>query len=542
MRHELSHPPSTPAQPLGLPLAPRPDALPGNRSRLRVLCVSDDPDHAELVHFALEQIPVLSVDFRCERILSRAVEIPAVSPVDAVFIDVGPRSVNSPSLALATEVALVCSIRETGYRGLLVVLTVETDLATVIELEDAGADACLRRRDLRPERLEQIIRTAAPHRFRGQHDFLHTTPTQPDDLFTSFGVRAVSSADPRGVLTDACRTVANALTIDLVGAFELDAARQVLVLVAGHGWEEGDIGTLELASSKAGEPAVETLTGSHRVVRGISTAIQVGGHSWGVLAAFSRSVRRVLPREIRFVATVARLAGAAFERERAEARQRRAAVTLAAEIAYLLRQPLQAIRLQAALLLGNGLGIPERQAVEKIEKETRRCDHVLGQALGLATSTRESSALGSLNDAVHEAVVAALAYAQRPVDLIENLAPDLPLVDLEPAAVEQLTISLLVNAIEASPEHGPVTVRTSAAPGGVRLTVEDRGCGIDAGVRERMFEPFVTTKQKISQNGLGLSVVRRIVQHLQGTIDVESARGRGTSISIQFPLAIGAQP
>lgn len=120
-------------------------------------------------------------------------------------------------------------------------------------------------------------------------------------------------------------------------------------------------------------------------------------------------------------------------------------------------------------------------------------------------------------------------------------------VRAEASQLEQVLFNLAVNAREAMPTGGRLTVAATIVDvqGGealrrvARLIVSDTGRGIDPGVRERMFEPHVTTKTAAESAGLGLSVVKTVVDRLGGAIDVISARGVGTTFVVDLPLAGG---
>lgn len=127
------------------------------------------------------------------------------------------------------------------------------------------------------------------------------------------------------------------------------------------------------------------------------------------------------------------------------------------------------------------------------------------------------------------------------------------LVHADPSQLEQVIFNLAVNAREAMPAGGRLTMAVTTAelridlgsgapPRRVaRLIVSDTGRGIDPSVRERMFEPHVTTKAAaFGTSGLGLSVVRAVVDRLGGDIDVLSAPGVGTTFVIDLPRASGA--
>ena len=132
------------------------------------------------------------------------------------------------------------------------------------------------------------------------------------------------------------------------------------------------------------------------------------------------------------------------------------------------------------------------------------------------------------------------------IELVVELADDLGLVKMDPAQVQQIILNLVLNARDAMPDGGRVTVytRNLSGPGRdgnqfldawIALTVSDTGCGMDEKTRARLFEPFFTTKKPGQGNGLGLATVYRIVTHEGGTIEVESETGKGTRVVVHLP-------
>jgi PAS domain S-box-containing protein len=108
----------------------------------------------------------------------------------------------------------------------------------------------------------------------------------------------------------------------------------------------------------------------------------------------------------------------------------------------------------------------------------------------------------------------------------------------DPGQVELVVLNLAVNARDAMPDGGTLTIATAAAAdGGVVLSISDTGCGMDEKVKGHLFEPFFTTKAPGSGTGLGLSTVYGIVKQSGGSISVESAPGAGTTIAVSFPPA-----
>jgi hypothetical protein len=106
----------------------------------------------------------------------------------------------------------------------------------------------------------------------------------------------------------------------------------------------------------------------------------------------------------------------------------------------------------------------------------------------------------------------------------------------DPGQVELAVVNLAVNARDAMPDGGTLTIATAgAADGGVVLRISDTGCGMDERVKSHLFEPFFTTKALGAGTGLGLSTVYGIVKQSGGSISVESARGAGTTVAVSFP-------
>ena len=127
------------------------------------------------------------------------------------------------------------------------------------------------------------------------------------------------------------------------------------------------------------------------------------------------------------------------------------------------------------------------------------------------------------------------------VGLVRDLSGDLPRIVADPAQLNQVLVNLVVNAIQAMPEGGTLTIRTRATDDHVVLRVEDNGVGMSEEVLEQVFLPFFTTKDIDEGTGLGLPVVHGIVTSHGGTIDVQSAVGRGTRFEIRLPVTNAAE-
>jgi PAS domain S-box-containing protein len=123
------------------------------------------------------------------------------------------------------------------------------------------------------------------------------------------------------------------------------------------------------------------------------------------------------------------------------------------------------------------------------------------------------------------------------VELIADLDETAGFIRIDPGQLEQVLVNLAINARDAMPNGGTLTLRTRGRPGHVRIEVIDTGAGMDKATQARAFEPFFTTKPDGEGTGLGLATVKSIVEQAGGTIDVLSEPGRGAAFSIEFPLS-----
>src|SRR5262249_4099403 len=124
------------------------------------------------------------------------------------------------------------------------------------------------------------------------------------------------------------------------------------------------------------------------------------------------------------------------------------------------------------------------------------------------------------------------------IELKPYLPADLPAVLLDRDRFKQVLLNLLLNAAEAMPDGGELTLLAAPEGDGVRLEVIDTGIGMGPETREKIFRPFYTTKP--GGNGMGLATGRKIVHAHGGRIDVQSERGRGTKFTIWLPAAVPA--
>jgi two-component system cell cycle sensor histidine kinase/response regulator CckA len=224
---------------------------------------------------------------------------------------------------------------------------------------------------------------------------------------------------------------------------------------------------------------------------------------------------------------------------------------LAAGIAHDFNNIMTIIQGHASLLLSSAL--PERDAAESLKKVSVAAERAASLTRQLLTFSRKQVMQPRLLD-LGQIVSSVSRMLQRLLGetiLLEcHYAPDSPAIYADAGMMEQIILNLAVNARDAMPKGGKLTISIStldlddaaahrnaeARPGRfVCLTVRDTGCGMDAATLGKIFEPFFTTKEIGKGTGLGLSMVYGIIKQHRGWIEVASELERGTTFEIYFP-------
>ncbi|HET6572587.1 MAG TPA: ATP-binding protein, partial [Fimbriiglobus sp.] len=181
-------------------------------------------------------------------------------------------------------------------------------------------------------------------------------------------------------------------------------------------------------------------------------------------------------------------------------------------------------------------GEPTRALADEVLDAGNRAANLTRQLLAFSRQRFVAPAPLDLNETVAGTAGLLRRLIGEDVTLVTELSPDAPWVLAEAGLIEQVLMNLAINARDAMPKGGTLTVRTAAAPGGLaRLTVVDTGVGMDEATQARVFEPFYTTKPVGQGTGLGLATVYGVVQTLGGVIRFTSERGRGTVFEVDLP-------
>jgi signal transduction histidine kinase len=204
--------------------------------------------------------------------------------------------------------------------------------------------------------------------------------------------------------------------------------------------------------------------------------------------------------------------------------------------------------LQVITLCGNELGelLPAehrgRALVAELLEATSSASVLAKQILAFGREHGGAAPSISLGEVVSGIAPIVRRAVGPKIDVVLDVAPDAPRVAISPGQVEQLVLNLALNARDAMPDGGHLTIGVRERRDGgngprTELSVTDTGSGMGPEVQRKMFDAFFTTKSGTGGSGLGLAVVQRIVQQGGGHVAIESEVGSGTTVRIDFPNA-----
>jgi two-component system NtrC family sensor kinase len=173
-----------------------------------------------------------------------------------------------------------------------------------------------------------------------------------------------------------------------------------------------------------------------------------------------------------------------------------------------------------------------------IEKEAQRCKTIVENLLKFSRRSPEKFATLNINQVIED-TLAILSHQlmMKKIEVKKGLASGLRAVEGNANQLQQVFTNIILNAQQAMPHGGELSIITKGKDDRVEVRLSDTGCGIPPENRDKIFDPFFTTKIDWKGTGLGLSVSYEIVQNHQGRIGVESQAGRGTTFIITLPVA-----
>jgi len=213
---------------------------------------------------------------------------------------------------------------------------------------------------------------------------------------------------------------------------------------------------------------------------------------------------------------------------------------LAAEFAHEIKSPLSVITMQAALIQRQ-LGTENRQVAQDMARIIKQSKRIGEMAQNLLEYSRRAPLTREVTD-IHQIIEESLTFTsylltKRGITVERHFDHSLPPISIDPSQMEQVFLNLIVNAAQATPYEGKLTVSTRRVGDEVHISFADTGCGIPAENLDKIFEPYFTTKPRGEGTGLGLYVCRNILTKHGGTIEVESEVDVGTTFTIKLPFS-----
>jgi PAS domain S-box-containing protein len=336
--------------------------------------------------------------------------------------------------------------------------------------------------------------------------------------------------------------------------------------IPGRVWEQGfPIWVRDMADNPTLlRSAVAAQAGLHGA---FGFPIRVGGEVEGVIEFFSQQIQESDEDLLKMMADIGLKIGQFCERKRAEealrhteaqlrqSQKMEAIGRLAGGVAHDFNNLLTVIRGYSELMLSRlSPGEAMRREVEEVKKAADRAAGLTKQLLAFSRRQVVSAKVVDLNEIVQN--MDGMLRRLVGEDLIEvwtNLEPNLWPIKADPGQIEQVIMNLTVNARDAMPNGGRLTIETRnltvaretrfgkvvlGEGAYVMLVIKDSGHGMSEEVQAHLFEPFFTTKESGKGTGLGLSTVYGIVRQSGGVIGIESQLGQGTTCTIFFPRAV----
>jgi len=212
---------------------------------------------------------------------------------------------------------------------------------------------------------------------------------------------------------------------------------------------------------------------------------------------------------------------------------------LAAGIAHEINNPLTSVLTFSSLLLRKAEE-GQREKLEIIVKETTRCREIVRGLLNFARQSEPKKELCEVNRIIEAALSLTknqLKVSEKKIS-VETELGDLPSVHIDPNQMLEVFVNIIINAVDAMPQGGTIRVHSARLKSEpfIEIRFSDTGCGIPKENLEKIFDPFFTTKEAGKGTGLGLAVIYGIVERHNGSIDVESEVGKGTTFIVKLPI------
>ena len=289
----------------------------------------------------------------------------------------------------------------------------------------------------------------------------------------------------------------------------------------------------------------------------LSVPLLFGGQALGAVNVYKAQVYNFSNEEIRILSALAELSGPAIEKarlyehiinmeEELRKNEKLSAIgLLAAEVAHEIRNPLTVMKMMFhSLDLKFPAKDPRTRDAKIMGEKMEHLNKIVGQILNFARTTEPVFAPVDVNQLIDDlALLVRHKLRNQNVEFVRQLAPDLPPVSGDAAQLAQVFLNLTLNAAEAMPNGGRLTIRSRLSPSDAKekaqLLVEfkDVGEGMSRQQQERAFSSLLSTT-KAHGTGLGLALVKRVVETHRGELQIKSKLGKGTTISVVLPVVV----
>lgn len=381
-----------------------------------------------------------------------------------------------------------------------------------------------------------------------------------------FSRRALVCEEVSQLLNEAVQSVADTLRVDFVVIWERSPEDDSLLLRAGCGWRQELIGQLTWHACLT--PCAEgntfpcsafaerkwrghcdrcsPLLHEHNVQSGVCIVIQGDARPFGMIGAYTAQPRKFSRDETHFLQDIALEITLAVERCRVEQRRRdqetlRAdqmalVAQLATGVAHEIRNPLTSIK----MLVQSNQELDSDQPLSQddlriIEGEIRRMERCLHTFLDFARPPKpERRPINLAVEVQRTFALLEVRAARQNVTLRFVPSTETLLVEADGGQIQQLLLNLALNALDAMPEGGTLTVTLKFTDGAVEMDVIDTGPGIAHSMRGQLFRPFATSKEK--GVGLGLVISRRIAEDHGGSLTEKNHPAGGACFTLRLPL------
>jgi two-component system NtrC family sensor kinase len=216
---------------------------------------------------------------------------------------------------------------------------------------------------------------------------------------------------------------------------------------------------------------------------------------------------------------------------------------LSSNLTHEINNHLTGVSGYAQLLLGQERAQELAKELSKINASANECKRLISSFKRFARFSSQEKEYNSLNAIVQQVLeLFRRQLAKRNVEVVEEYSPEMPIIEIDAVALEQVFLNIIQNSFEALQESGSrLRVATNTENGYLVVTLEDDGPGFSQEALSHLFVPFFSTKQRLHCAGLGLAVAKMLLEDQGGNIGVEALPNSGTRVRVSVPLEASAR-